>query len=376
MTYESDLDIDNIIEKFYKMIVTFITGVIIQCRFRWIESIFYNSFSAVIQYLFNPIFLFYYYFDMIRPTIPTCHLPYFPYFINRIFLTEEPCLVKPKDLCNGNCIKKNCQKCINKRVIIYVNGSYTNREIHNNNLDIISCMFNIPCFGFYNPTSSFFVDTILDFIQRFTCFNGYKAQALLNEMICFTNENISVDEVVILTHGSGGLIAEQFLRLLRERKYCPKFINKFKFILVGSPVCNMKWTRNEKGRLISYTGAYLHEKQDLFGNKKCHKAYLRSKFYNNMCCDEDHSKSVPFPYIEHIFNTNDLIATAGIANNSKIAQSDMLCLDGVKIEICNKYGHFNYHLVDDENYKLYCQSYLARDYNPRCKYDKCIITKS
>lgn len=364
---------DNFIGKVYKMIMTLFTGVVVQCRFRWFEGIYYNSFQTIGRYFLKPVFLTYYLFDLFRPTLPTFHMKWLPISLNRMFFSEEPALVLPPDLCLNctGCNRKNHCKHVGKRVIIYINGSYTNREIHDDNLRIISDMFTVPCYGFYNPTSGVLIDTFMDFIQRFTSFNGYKACELLNSMVFLTNTHKQLNEVVLVAHGSGGLLAEQFLRLMRELKYDSAFINKFKFILVGSPVCNMKWTRDESGKLISYTGEYLYERTDNLGVKRPHKAYSRAKFYCNLCCDVDHSRSVPFPYIESIYNSNDLVASVGVGNMSRLCQVDMIDIDGVKIEIPDMSGHYNYHNVNDENYRHYCKSYLARDYNTKYTGDTC-----
>jgi len=293
-------------------------------------------------------------------------MKWLPTFVNRIFFSDEPVLVSPPDLCqNGkNCQKKKCCKHVEGRIIIYVNDSFTNRDLFDEAHAVVSDMFLVPVFGFFNPTSGLVVDAFMDFLQRYTEFNGYKASELFNSIVKLTNTHKNLNEIVILAHGSGGILAEQFLRLMRELKYPNEFINKFKFVLVGSPVCNIEWTRDECGKLISYTGEYLHERTDALGNKKPHKAYYRSKPYCNLCCDEDHSKSVPFPYIESIYNSGDLIATAGVANTSRLCQ-DMIHVDGVKIEMTDTYGHYNYHLINDSNYKQLCGSYLARDYNTK-----------
>jgi hypothetical protein len=74
---------------------------------------------------------------------------------------------------------------------------------------------------------------------------------------------------------------------------------------------------------------------------------------------------VPFPYIESIYNSGDLIASAGVANASRLCR-DMIRVDGVKIEITDTFGHYNYHLINDSNYKQFGGSYLARDYNTKC----------
>lgn len=358
---------DNYVVKLYKIIVTLFTGVVVQCRFRWLEGLYHNSFKTLGRYFLKPVFMLKYLITLFRPTLPAPHMKWLPKFINRLFFSDEPVLVNPPDLCpNGqSCQKKKCCKHIDKRVLVYINGSYTNREVFNDNLNIISNMFLLPCFGFYNPTSGLVVDTFMDSIQRFTSFNSYKTCELLNSMIKLTNTMTDVEEIVILAHGSGGLLAEQLLRLLRELKYPEVFINKFKFILVGTPVCNMKWTRDECGKLVSYTGTILHETPDGLGNKKPHKAYYKSKIYCNMCCEIDHSKNVPFPYIESIYNSGDMIASAGVGNSSRLCQSDMINVDGIRIEIPDTNGHYNYHIVDDNNNKHYYKSYLARDYNPK-----------
>jgi len=348
---------DNFIGKVYMMIMTYFTGIVVQCRYKWFECVYHNSFQTIGRYFLKPVFLSYYMFDLLRPTIPTFHMKWLPASINRIFVSEEPALIPPP---SGHTKKKNC-----KRVIVYINGSYINRQIHDDNLNIISDMFLVPCYGFYNPTSGILVDTFMDFIQRFTSFNGYKSCELLNSMVYLTNSHKTIEEIVILAHGSGGLIAEQFLSLMRELNYDSSFINKFKFVLVGSPVCNMKWTRDNSGKLIGYTGKHLHEKTDNLGIKKPHKAYYRSKFYCNLCCNVDHSDSVPFPYIESVYNSDDLFASIGVGNTTRLCQTDMIDVDGVKIEIPETAGHYNYHIVGENNHKYYCRSYLARDYDTK-----------
>lgn len=367
--------IDVIVSKVYKMIITVITGVLIQMRFRWLKGIYDNSFSTILRYLFKPMFLMRYMIDLFRPTLPLYHIGFLPHFINRIFFSEQPVLVEPIDLCKdlSECsIKGQCNH-IHSRVIVYVNGSYTNYEIFTDSLTLISEMFTVPCFGFYNPTSGLYVDTFMDIVQRFTTTPGCKARELLNSMIYLTNTYKKVDEIVILSHGSGGIISEQFLRLMRDLKYPTKFINKFKFVLVGSPVCNMRWTRDEKGRLVGYTGKQLHERVDMFGNRRPYVGYYKCKFYTNTCCDEDHSEDVPYPYIESVYNTNDLVSSLGIGNKSVLCQ-DMIDIDGCKIEIPDKYGHYNYHIMNDSNYALYRRSYLARDYNTRYSRDCTVKT--
>ncbi len=49
----------------------------------------------------------------------------------------------------------------------------------------------------------------------------------------------------------------------------------------------------------------------------------------------------------------------------------MIDIDGIKIEIPDTCGHYNYHCVNDNNYKHYCKSYVARDYNLKYSGDTC-----
>lgn len=365
---------DKVIEKCYCELATFLSGPVIQMRFRWLEAVFTGFWSTLMQYICRPLLMIKYCTALARPVLPSCHINFLPYYVNRIFFSPKPTLLVPTDVCPGNCGKKCC-KHLEKKIIVGVNGTGMIEEFNRDAQICMSDMFSLPVYFFSIETSSIWIDIWNCFFQKFSHTPSYHAEVLFCEMIKFTNIH-DLDEVILVGHGNGGKVICDFLDILREKNFPPEFINKFRFILVGSNVCKSKWTRDECGKLISCTGDALCEKSDAFGNLKPHRSYSKSKYYNNDCnddkCDIDHSKCVPFPYFEHIWNSNDLVARCGVANTSRVVSCDMQDMEGCKIEICDRYGHLNYLFVDDDNAKAYSKSLLAPYYNCEYKNDKTV----